>query len=121
MKLSHEEYEALVEVCCAYGDESDVRAIIAEVFRTLDARPRRARRGNPNIAAALVVGNARRREAAVAYAEMVAPAIREARAAGAKSLREIAAVLNGRGVKSPHGAQWRAQTVATALARVGER
>jgi hypothetical protein len=28
-------YEELVAECCAYGDESDVRAILAEVLRTL--------------------------------------------------------------------------------------
>jgi DNA invertase Pin-like site-specific DNA recombinase len=99
------------------------RALISR--RTKDAlaaaKARGTRLGNPNLAAARATANASRGQAAIAYAEMVAPAIREARAAGAKSLREIAAALNGRGVKSPHGAQWRAQTVATALARVGER
>ena len=37
----------------------------------------------------------------------VGPAIREAQAAGAKSLREIAAALNARGVATARGGRWK--------------
>jgi hypothetical protein len=52
-----------------------------------------------------------------AHAEAVAPAIREAQAAGAKSLRQIAAALNGRGIATARGGRWEAQTVANVLRR----
>jgi hypothetical protein len=45
------------------------------------------------------------------------PAIREAQAAGAKSLREIAAVLNGRGIATVRGGKWEATTVRNILKR----
>lgn len=53
--------------------------------------------------------------AAEAFAKSVAPAIAEARASGARSLREIAAVLNYRGIKTRNGAKWAPQTVKNAL------
>jgi hypothetical protein len=45
------------------------------------------------------------------------PAIREAQAAGAKSLREIAAALNGRGIATVRGGKWEATTVRNILKR----
>jgi hypothetical protein len=45
------------------------------------------------------------------------PMIREAQAAGAKSLRQIAVVLNGRGIATARGGKWEAQTVANILRR----
>jgi len=52
------------------------------------------------------------------FAATVAPVIAEARAAGAKSLRQIAAALNGRGVATARGGKWEAATVANILRRV---
>jgi hypothetical protein len=46
------------------------------------------------------------------------PAIREAQAAGAKSLRQIAAALNGRGIATARGAKWEAVTVRNILKRI---
>ena len=46
------------------------------------------------------------------------PAIAEAQAAGAKSLRQIAAALNGRGIATARGGKWEAATVANVLKRV---
>ena len=54
-----------------------------------------------------------------AFASSVAPAIREAQAAGAKTLRQIAAALNGRGIGTATGGKWEATTVANALRRIG--
>jgi DNA invertase Pin-like site-specific DNA recombinase len=73
--------------------------------------------GNPRLAEARAAVNARSRANANAFAEIVAPAIREAQAAGAKSLREIAASLNARGVATARGGRWEAQTVANILRR----
>ena len=45
------------------------------------------------------------------------PIIREAQAAGAKSLRQLAAALNGRGIATARAGKWEAQTVANILRR----
>jgi DNA invertase Pin-like site-specific DNA recombinase len=54
-----------------------------------------------------------------AFADSVAPAIREAQAAGAKTLRQIAAALNGRGIGTARGGKWAPQAVANVLRRIG--
>src|ERR1700722_8539379 len=63
------------------------------------------------------IAHAALKAVARAHADAVMQAIREAQAAGAKSLRQIAAVRNGRGVVTPRGGRWEAQTVANALKR----
>ena len=45
------------------------------------------------------------------------PIIREAQKAGARTLREIAEVLNARGIATARGGRWYAQSVANVLAR----
>jgi len=55
---------------------------------------------------------------AEAFARTVTPAIREAKAAGATSLRSIAAALNVQGIATTRGGRWEAQTVANVLRRV---
>jgi DNA invertase Pin-like site-specific DNA recombinase len=47
----------------------------------------------------------------------VLPIIREAQKAGARTLREIAEVLNARGIATARGGQWYAQSVANILER----
>ena len=74
--------------------------------------------GNPRLAEAREIANSARVGNADAFALKVAPAIREARAAGAKSLRAIAAALNARGITTPGGGQWRSQQVHNVLARI---
>jgi hypothetical protein len=51
------------------------------------------------------------------FAANVLPIIREAQKAGARTLREIAAALNARGVDMPRGGQWHAKSVSNILAR----
>ena len=51
------------------------------------------------------------------YAANVLPIIREARKAGARTLREIAEALNARGIATARGGQWYAQSVANVLTR----
>ena len=75
--------------------------------------------GNPKLAEARAIANANHTAGADTFADSIAPAIREAQAAGAKSLREIAAALNGRGIATARGGKWAAQAVANVLRRVG--
>jgi DNA invertase Pin-like site-specific DNA recombinase len=73
--------------------------------------------GNPRLSEARAIANAAHKAGADAHADAVTPAIREAQAAGAKSLRQIAAALNGRGIATARGGKWEAQTVANILRR----
>ena len=66
--------------------------------------------GNPRLDEARVNAWAASRASAEAYAATAIPAIREAQAAGAKSLHQIAAALNGRGIATARGGKWGAQT-----------
>src|SRR4051794_29939361 len=52
-----------------------------------------------------------RRERAQEHASRVAPVLAELRAAGATSLRALAAALNSKGVPAPGGGTWHANTV----------
>lgn len=58
---------------------------------------------------AVRTADARRRGA------MIAPLIEEARAAGAGSLREVAAALNARGVRTARGGEWSATQVSRVI------
>jgi DNA invertase Pin-like site-specific DNA recombinase len=73
--------------------------------------------GNPRLDDARAIGNALQKNEAEAHASAVMPAIREAQAAGATSLRQIALALNGRGIATARGGKWEAQTVANILRR----
>ena len=72
--------------------------------------------GNPQIAAAQAKGTAQTKAAAEAFAAKVLPLIRSAQAEG-KSLRQIAAELNTRGVATARGGTWAATQVADILRR----
>ena len=72
--------------------------------------------GNPQIAAAQAKGTAQTKAAAEAFAAKVLPLIRSAQAEG-KSLRQIAAELNSRGVATARGGIWAATQVADILRR----
>ncbi len=82
------------------------------------ARARGTVLGNPRLAEARAGVNARRVADADTFAASVAPEIRAVQAAGAMSLREIAAALNARGVTTARGGQWAAQSVKNILARM---
>ena len=73
--------------------------------------------GNPRLADARAVAHAALKAEADAHAAIVAPAIREAQVAGAKSLRQIAAALNARGIATARGGKWEAATVRNILRR----
>jgi DNA invertase Pin-like site-specific DNA recombinase len=67
------------------------------------AKARGVRLGNPQIAKAQAVGNARVKAEADRFAANVLPVIREAQRAGATSLRAIAQALNARGIATARG------------------
>jgi len=73
--------------------------------------------GNPRLSEARAIANAANKAEADAHTAIVAPAIREAQAAGAKSLRQIAAALNARGIATARGGKWEAATVRNILRR----
>ena len=74
--------------------------------------------GGPNLKEARVVARQRIKADADAHADVVMPTIREAQAAGAKTLRAIAAALNGRGIATARGGKWEAATVRNILRRL---
>jgi DNA invertase Pin-like site-specific DNA recombinase len=65
--------------------------------------------GNPRLAEARAVAHAALKAGAAAHTDAVMPAIRDAQAAGAKTLRQIAAALNGRGMATARGGKWEAR------------
>ena len=102
----------------------DVEPFLLHLYAALAEKERRliSSRTKAALAAAkargqVLGGHARLRADAEAHADAVMPMIREAQAAGAKSLRQIAAALNGRGIATARGGKWEAQTVANVLRR----
>ena len=97
------------------------RNVIADRTRAAlaAAKARGARLGNPDPVKLREAGNAARTARADARADLVLPAIESARRAGAKTLREIADALSGRGIPSPRGATWHPASIARVLERVG--
>ena len=82
------------------------------------AKARGVALGNPRLSEARAVANARHKAGADTFAVSVTPAIREAQAAGAKTLRQLADALNARGIATARGGRWEAQTVANVLKRI---
>jgi hypothetical protein len=75
------------------------------------------RLGGPNLAQAQAAGAASNNVNADKFAANVIPIIRQAQAAGAISLRAIAAVLNARGVRTARGGIWAATQVRDIILR----
>ncbi len=73
--------------------------------------------GNPKLSEARPLAVQALKDQADQYAANVLPIIREAQRAGATTLREIAAVLNARGITTPRGGRWHATSVKNLLAR----
>ncbi len=73
--------------------------------------------GGPKLAQARVVAQASIKANADDHAANVLPIIREAQRAGATSLRDIADVLNARGIHTPRGGHWYATSVKNMLER----
>jgi DNA invertase Pin-like site-specific DNA recombinase len=82
------------------------------------AKARGVTLGNPKLAQAREVANSRKKAEADQTASGVMPVIEGIRQAGATSLREIAAALEARGVRTPRGGTaWTATTVKRILDR----
>ena len=91
------------------------------------ARARGVKLGNPRLlsapaeaAAAAQTARAARSRYAAEHGADVLPYIRAAQAAGASSLRQVAAALMARGVRTPFGCErWTATQVSRVIARAG--
>jgi DNA invertase Pin-like site-specific DNA recombinase len=85
------------------------------------AKARGVRLGNrSNLEAAGEAGRASLVRQADRFAANVLPVIEDIRRQGATSLREIAAQLTARGVRTARGGEWSASSVKNILARQGE-
>jgi DNA invertase Pin-like site-specific DNA recombinase len=95
------------------------RAMISERTKAglAAARARGVVLGGPNLAEVRAGVLARQKAEADAHAVAVMPAIREVQAAGATSLRQIAAALIERGIPTARGGKWEAATVRNVLRR----
>jgi DNA invertase Pin-like site-specific DNA recombinase len=95
------------------------RALISK--RTKDAlaaaKARGVTLGGPNLPEAREVAQATIKAHADQHAANVLPIIREAQKAGATTLREIADVLNARGIATARGGRWFASSVKNVLER----
>jgi DNA invertase Pin-like site-specific DNA recombinase len=81
------------------------------------AKARGVSLGNPKLSEARRSAIGAVKSEANRYAANVLPIIREAQKAGARTLRDIAEVLNARGIATARGGQWHAKSVANILAR----
>ena len=98
--------------------EQERRMISARTVAALAAaKARGVKLGNPELAAAQKAGQATRTAAADKRAAAVLPIIESLKAAGATSLRAIAAGLNAKGVTTARGGRWDAVGVSRVLAR----
>lgn len=106
-----------------------ILAVVAEKERTMisertkaalaAAKRRGIRLGTPNPKKALKAALEAKQERAKGFVESLAPVVKQIQKAGAVSLREIASALNARGFKSQTGREFKAQTVANLLERIG--
>lgn len=76
-----------------------------------------AKLGNPRAAETIGRAHAAARAVADHFAVNVLPIVREIQASGLSSLRDIAAALNARGVRTARGGQWHSTTVRNLLLR----
>jgi DNA invertase Pin-like site-specific DNA recombinase len=76
--------------------------------------------GNPRAAEAAPKAHAAHRAAADRFATNILPIIREIQSAGRTSLREIAAALNARGVRTTRGGLWGSSSVRNLLMRASK-
>ena len=79
-----------------------------------------AKLGNPRAAETIGKAHAANRAAANQFAANILPIIREIQTAGQTTLREIAASLNARGVRTVRGGQWGASSVRNLLIRLSK-
>jgi DNA invertase Pin-like site-specific DNA recombinase len=90
------------------------------------AKRRGARLGNPHLdrvaprtAADALVASQAAQKVAKARAEELRDVVTDARATGSTSLRQLAAHLNGLGIRTPRGGEWAAASVSRLLTLLG--
>jgi len=81
------------------------------------AKARGVKLGGPKLAEAREVALVSVKAVADRHAANVLPIVRELQRTGAKSLHQIAAALNSRGISTPRGGHWYAKSVSNLLAR----
>jgi DNA invertase Pin-like site-specific DNA recombinase len=104
-------YAALAEKERALISERTKRALAA-------AKARGVTLGGPRLPEAREIAQASIKAHADQHAANVIPIIREAQRAGATSLRDIAEVLNARGIATARGGRWHATSVKNVLDRM---
>jgi DNA invertase Pin-like site-specific DNA recombinase len=77
-----------------------------------------AKLGNPRAADAAIKAHAANRAMADQFAANILPVLRDIQATGRTSLREIAAMLNARGVRTARGGLWGSSSVRNLLLRM---
>jgi DNA invertase Pin-like site-specific DNA recombinase len=99
------------------------RKVISErtIAALAAAKARGQALGNPKLAGARAIANANHMGRADAFADSVAPAIRQAQAAGAKTLPQIAAALKVAGLQPLAGVSGRRRGWRTCLDGSGDR
>jgi hypothetical protein len=96
------------------GGEAECEEQVKELrygWREVRARPEQA----------AVKAHAANRAVADQFAANVLPIVRAIQASGLRTLREIAAALNARGVRTARGGQWHSSTVHNLLSRSANR
>jgi DNA invertase Pin-like site-specific DNA recombinase len=73
--------------------------------------------GNPRAADAAAKAQAANRAQAARFAANALPIVRDIQRSGARTLRDIAAALNARGVRTARGGAWHSTTVRNLLLR----
>ena len=98
------------------------RALISQRTRAALAakKAQGSKLGNPRAAEAAPKAHAAHRAAAGRFATNILPIIREIQSAGRTSLREIAAALNARGVRTARGGLWGSSSVRNLLMRASK-
>jgi DNA invertase Pin-like site-specific DNA recombinase len=104
-------YAALAEKERALISDRTKRALAA-------AKARGVNLGGPKLPEAREIAQATIKAHADQHAANVIPIIREAKKAGATSLRDIAEVLNARGIATARGGRWHATSVKNVLERL---
>jgi DNA invertase Pin-like site-specific DNA recombinase len=81
------------------------------------AKARGVKLGGPKLAEARELAVTAIKSLADRHAANVLPIIRDVQRSGAKTLRDVAAALNARGISTSRGGRWHAMTVHNVLAR----
>lgn len=81
------------------------------------AKARGVKLGGPKLAEARELAVTAIKSMADRHAANVLPIIRDVQRSGAKTLRDVAAALNARGISTSRGGRWHAMTVRNVLAR----